>query len=177
MASEAGLRKASEAANAANNRETWKSWKGKRHVPQGVSLKAGRFHAHLSWNGITQNLGLFATLPEAVAARYAAEQAIGWPGAKRDRGKTLEQRQREAVEQFGVEGEQALAASAIAHRVQARLRLGWCRTCAETRPAGSRRPKDCGSVCGKAQAKSPERPGEGRRGATRTEARATESKQ
>ena len=83
MASGAGLRIASEAATAANNRETWKSWKGKRLLPQGVSLKAGRFVAQLSWNGYTEHLGIFATLSEAVAARYAAEQAMGWPGEAR----------------------------------------------------------------------------------------------
>lgn len=115
-----------------------------RALPRGVTIKAGRFAAGLSWDGEALHLGLFGTLAEAVAARFAAEQARGWPGAWPDRGKTLEQRQSEAEARWSAEPvTDPLERSQAAHRASVRRQIGWCARHAVALPKGSRRPSDC----------------------------------
>jgi len=55
----------------------------------GVGVRGGRFLARIKLRGCVQHLGTFDTVEEAVAARFQAEIANGWPR----RSETLAERQ------------------------------------------------------------------------------------
>lgn len=120
----------------------------KRALPRGIILRGGRFHVELVWNRRVIPLGVVATLAEAVALRWHAEQGKGWSGPRELQGLTLAQRQAKAQAEFEAAGGLALVAASIErHKLAARRSYrraaGWCDSCAETVPVGSGRPQDC----------------------------------
>jgi len=113
-------------------------------LPRGITLTAGRFFVSVTWQGSKIHLGRFVSLEDAVEARVMAERERDWHGAREDRGKTLEQRQREAVAAFQASGGAELARRSEERnraltRVRDRLKRGWCQTCAQEVPAGGRK--------------------------------------